>query len=94
MLTHSRESGSDLVASLKDGVASLNGKLLDHGVVTTPQLHYAVRCLNTMGAKNAYGEPTEEGYFAKISGGFVNIIVRKEVLLTQRFMKDNSSCFF
>ena len=37
------------------------------GVLTTPQLHYMVRCINTQGN---YGQPTEEGYFDKLSFAF------------------------
>ena len=40
------------------------------GLLTTPQLHYIVRCQNTAGQ---YGEPTEEGYFKKLSQAFSNL---------------------
>lgn len=40
------------------------------GVVTTPQLHYMVRCHNTGGE---YGEATEEGYYKKISKAFLHL---------------------
>lgn len=39
----------------------------DYGFLSTPQLHYLVCCLNT---KGAYGEPTEEGYYAKLAAAF------------------------
>ena len=49
-------------------------ELTDHpfvsGVLTTPQLHYLVRCQNTDGE---YGEATEEGYYNKISNAFLDL---------------------
>ena len=38
--------------------------------MTTPQLHYMVRCHNTAGE---YGEATEEGYYKKISKAFLHL---------------------
>jgi len=49
------------------GVEAVGGSVVDLGVVTTPQLHYMVVATNTGGA---YGEPTIQGYYAKISGAF------------------------
>ena len=40
------------------------------GLLTTPQLHYIVRCINT---NAAYGEPTEEGYYKKLSSAFIKL---------------------
>ena len=40
------------------------------GILTTPQLHYMVRCHNTDGA---YGEATEEGYYKKYSKAFLHL---------------------
>ena len=40
--------------------ACQDGKCEDIGLVTTPQLHYIVVCLNT---KGAYGQPTLAGYY-------------------------------
>lgn len=37
------------------------------GLLTTPQLHYIVCCINTNGE---YGEPTEEGFYKKYSTAF------------------------
>lgn len=37
------------------------------GLVTTPQLHYIVRCLNTKFSENSYGEPSELGYYVKMA---------------------------
>lgn len=62
-----RPSGPALLAAVRDGVIALGGVLTDYGLLTTPQLHYIVRCLNTHGA---YGAPTEEGYAQKLSTAF------------------------
>ncbi|KAK3733804.1 hypothetical protein QZH41_009459 [Actinostola sp. cb2023] len=46
-------------------------KLVDPmGVLTTPQLHYMVRCHNTAGS---YGEGTELGYYKKLSKAFLHL---------------------
>jgi phosphoacetylglucosamine mutase len=65
-----RPSCAQLVAAFKAGVKALNGNLIDYGLLTTPQLHYMVRCRNT---NNSYGEPTEHGYFDKLSKAFKNV---------------------
>lgn len=39
--------------------------------MTTPQLHYAVRCYNDDGL---YGHYTEAGYFDKLYTAFQNLI--------------------
>jgi len=46
----------------------------DYGILTTPQLHYIVRCLNTANTQYAYGEPTEQGYYEKLSTAFKAIM--------------------
>ncbi|KAJ3177171.1 Phosphoacetylglucosamine Mutase [Geranomyces variabilis] len=72
-----RPSGTALVAALTDGVSALGGKITDKGLLTTPQLHYITRCLNTNGA---YGEPTEEGYYKKLADAFKRIVTGKPKL--------------
>ncbi|KAJ3151691.1 Phosphoacetylglucosamine Mutase [Geranomyces variabilis] len=72
-----RHSGTSLVAALTDGVAALGGEITDKGLLTTPQLHYITRCLNTNGA---YGEPTEEGYYKKLADAFKRIVTGKPKL--------------
>ncbi|KAJ7382436.1 Phosphoglucomutase-3 [Desmophyllum pertusum] len=62
-----RPSGVQFVKSLADGIEALGGLCHDYGVLTTPQLHYMVRCHNTDGE---YGEATEEGYYKKITKAF------------------------
>lgn len=67
-----RPSGSLMRAAVVDGILSLGGQVHDYGLLTTPQLHYIVRCVNT---KGAYGDPSEEGYAAKISTAFRTLIL-------------------
>lgn len=62
-----RPSSPSLAKSLMDGILALSGKPIDFGIVTTPQLHYFVLCRNT---RNAYGVPTEEGYYNKLTEAF------------------------
>lgn len=54
--------------------ASFNKKLTYSlcciGKITTPQLHYMVRCMNT---NNGYGVATVEGYCNKLSKALKNI---------------------
>jgi len=65
-----RASCALLLDAFTCGVQDLNGKLINYGLLTTPQLHYMVRCINTSGA---YGQPDEKGYYKKLSGAFNNI---------------------
>ncbi|KAJ3300251.1 Phosphoacetylglucosamine Mutase [Borealophlyctis nickersoniae] len=77
-----RPSGEALVAALKDGVAAMGGELTDFGIQTTPQLHYVTRCLNTKNTPEEYGEPTNEGYYAKLAEAFKRIVKGKPRLST------------
>ena len=70
-----RPSGPALVAAVEDALKVLGAKTLDFGVKTTPELHYVTRCLNTTGTEDAYGEPTEEGYFKKLGDAFKELVV-------------------
>lgn len=69
----SRDSGPALTAATVDGLKSLDTKYKDYGLLTTPQLHYLVKSINTLNTPLSYGEPTEEGYFVKLSTAFKNI---------------------
>src|SRR5205807_3821382 len=44
--------------------------------LTTPQLHYLVRCLNTQHPPHSepYGVPTEEGYYKKIGSAYAKLL--------------------
>ncbi|GAA5953648.1 hypothetical protein JCM8115_004114 [Rhodotorula mucilaginosa] len=75
-----RPSCRTLVRALVDGLAStalsssaLETELVNAGLVTTPQLHYLVRCLNTAGTPEEYGEPSVEGYYRKLATAYTNL---------------------
>lgn len=65
-----RASGARLLGCLIDGLKAAGAEYKDYGFLTTPQLHYMVRCSNTEGTRDAYGVPTEEGYYQKFSTAF------------------------
>lgn len=65
-----RASGPSLVTALVDSLKATKTEFTDHGILTTPQLHYLVRCINTQGSKQEYGEPSEKGYYKKLSSAY------------------------
>ncbi|KAI9223797.1 Phosphoacetylglucosamine mutase [Blastocladiella britannica] len=65
-----RPSGPALVQALVDGLTAAGANLTDFGVKTTPQLHYVTRCINDA----SYGEPTEEGYYKKLSAAYQDLV--------------------
>lgn len=62
-----RPSSPRLAAAAIAGVQAMLGQEIDYGIVSTPMLHYFVTCENT---KVAYGRPTQEGYYSKLSEAF------------------------
>lgn len=62
-----RASSPALASALQDGITALGAQFIDFGLMTTPQLHYAVRCINSSGR---YGTPSEVGYYTKLSNAF------------------------
>ncbi|KAM3960648.1 phosphoglucomutase 3-like protein nst [Aphomia sociella] len=64
-----RYTSPRLAAAAANGVIALKGTPKEFGIMTTPMLHYCVKCRND----NTYGTPTEEGYYEKIVGAFKNI---------------------
>jgi phosphoacetylglucosamine mutase len=64
-------SGPPLVKALVDGLKATESKYVDFGLKTTPQLHYVTRCIND----STYGKPTEDGYYAKISTAYKDLVV-------------------
>jgi len=75
-----RPSGPTLVSALRDGLTAIGAEPRDAGVVTTPILHYFVRAINTKGTKDAYGDDSEDAYYAKLSGGFKKLVVGKQTI--------------
>jgi phosphoacetylglucosamine mutase len=73
-----RASGARLLGCLLDGLKGANAEHKDFGFLTTPQLHYVVRCLNTEGSSDAYGEPTEKGYYEKFGAAFKTALKGKK----------------
>lgn len=69
-----RASGSRLVACLTDALTAAGAEFTDFKLATTPQLHYYVRCINTKGTQEEYGEPTEKGYYEKLGAAFKQVM--------------------
>jgi phosphoacetylglucosamine mutase len=65
-----RPSGPALIKALEDGIAAIGATGRNEGVQTTPMVHYLVRCVNTKGTSEAYGEDTVDGYYTKMANAF------------------------
>lgn len=74
-----RPSGITLVTALSDACAATNTTYVDYKVLTTPQLHYLTRCVNTEGLPTSYGEVSEPGYYNKLSKAFERAMKGKRV---------------
>ncbi|KAI8365317.1 uncharacterized protein BYT42DRAFT_589518 [Radiomyces spectabilis] len=72
-----RPSCAELVKCLELGLKVSGAKAVNHGLQTTPILHYLVRCINTANTSDAYGEPTAEGYYKKLSEAFKTAVKGK-----------------
>jgi phosphoacetylglucosamine mutase len=81
-----RPSCPSLVQALEDGLNCFTkdngGKTVNAGLVTTPQLHYLVRAINTQGTEEAFGEPTEAGYYDKLAKAYLSLTKGKPRLST------------
>ena len=66
-----RQSGPKLITALIDGIEAAGGSYINFGLLTTPQLHYIVRCVNT---NNQYGDPSEEGYYQKLATAYLQLV--------------------
>ncbi|KXN67226.1 hypothetical protein CONCODRAFT_43113 [Conidiobolus coronatus NRRL 28638] len=75
-------SGINLAKSLKDGLTAINTEYHGYGVLTAPQLHYIVRCLNTANTDEPYGEPTEEGYYNMLARSYKALVQGRTILPT------------
>ncbi|EZF34263.1 Phosphoacetylglucosamine mutase [Trichophyton interdigitale] len=69
-----RASGARLATALSAAMAASEVEATDFKYLTTPQLHYIVRCKNTLGTPYEYGEPTEKGYYEKLSEAFKKVM--------------------
>ncbi|KAL2885337.1 Phosphoacetylglucosamine mutase [Ceratocystis lukuohia] len=74
-----RPSGFNLVVALKDAWEATNTHSADYKQLSTPQLHYLTRCINTEGSPRAYGETSEAGYYQKTADAFVKALHGKKV---------------
>ncbi|KAL9098629.1 MAG: hypothetical protein Q9163_005748 [Psora crenata] len=74
-----RASGPHLVSALIAGFEAAGVDYTDYKLMTTPQLHYVTRCLNTKGTPFDYGEPTEQGYYEKTARGFKAAMAGRKV---------------
>ncbi|CAF1143768.1 unnamed protein product [Adineta ricciae] len=66
-----RQSSPLLASIVKRAAQAFYTTIMDFELMTTPQLHYAVRCYNDNGT---YGHYTEAGYFDKLCTAFQNLI--------------------
>ena len=65
-----RASGPHLVSALIEGLKATQTEYTDYKLLTTPQLHFITRCLNTKGTEYEYGKPTEQGYYEMLATSF------------------------
>lgn len=74
-----RPSGITLVQALSDACAATKTSYTDYKVLTTPQLHYLTRCVNTEGLPSSYGEVSEAGYYKKLNNAFNYAMKGKQI---------------
>ena len=74
-----RASGPALVSALVDGLKASGAEYTDYGFLTTPQLHYMTRCINTAGTPYAYGDPSETGYYKKLAEAFKKAMKHQKI---------------
>lgn len=74
-----RPSGIKLVTALADALAATNTTFLDYKILTTPQLHYLTRAVNTEGTPKSYGEVSEAGYYKKLTEAFYRALRGRRV---------------
>ena len=70
-----RPTGPTLVAAFEDGLNAIGAEGRNEGIKTTPVLHYLVRCINSKGTPDEYGDDSEEGYMRKLGGAFRSLVV-------------------
>ncbi|BGP34480.1 hypothetical protein JCM10296v2_006301 [Rhodotorula toruloides] len=75
-----RPSCRTLVRAVVDGLSAFDVEQVNAALVTTPQLHYLTRCLNTEGTPDAYGEPTIEGYYKKLANAYTTLAKGRHLL--------------
>ncbi|KAF8788427.1 phosphoacetylglucosamine mutase-like [Argiope bruennichi] len=68
-----RKSSESLATAALEGVKSLKGEVKDFGLLTTPQLHFVVKCQNFPNYSTPT-LPTPEGYYKRFSSAFNSLI--------------------
>lgn len=61
-----RDSSNRLAEAATAGVKALNGRFVDYGLLTTPQLHFIVSEFN----QAPDSSPTEQTYYERLAGAF------------------------
>ncbi|KAI1637362.1 phosphoglucomutase/phosphomannomutase domain-containing protein [Biscogniauxia mediterranea] len=74
-----RPSGKTLVTAVSDALMATKTEYVDFKILTTPQLHYLTRCINTAGTPGAYGEVSEIGYYKKLVEAFYRSLRGRKV---------------
>lgn len=73
-----RPSASTLLKSAEDGLKVLGARVVNAGLVTTPQLHYLVMESNVKELESSlYSPPTVEKYHERLASSFVKILAGK-----------------
>ncbi|XP_025421380.1 phosphoacetylglucosamine mutase isoform X2 [Sipha flava] len=62
-----RHSSKRLLDAVLYGVKAFKSNFEDFGIITTPMLHFFIRCYNTNGL---YGQPNEYSYYTKLTDSF------------------------
>ncbi|OLY82610.1 Phosphoacetylglucosamine mutase [Smittium mucronatum] len=74
-----RPTSESLVTSLEAGLKAIHAKSVNYGVVTTPQLHFFVRCTNTANSSVPYGVPSVQGYNDKMANAYKAFLNRVQL---------------
>lgn len=85
-----RPSSPVLAEALEAGIKAAGAQFQNFGLLTTPQLHYIVRCINTNGQ---YGKPTEEGYFEKLTEAFIKLRNMRK-MKKMKTLESYTSCLY
>ncbi|KTW26176.1 hypothetical protein T552_03067 [Pneumocystis carinii B80] len=80
-----RQSRLDLIKSLVDGLSCFETSWTNYKLLTTPQLHYIVHSINTKNTPETYGEPTELGYYNKLSKAY-QYLMKDQISQTPLFV--------
>lgn len=74
-----RPSGHTLVTALAAALEATGTEYVDYKILTTPQLHYLTRAINTEDTPQSYGEVSEAGYYKKFSNAFLGALKGRKI---------------